>query len=78
MTALYSIQPPHDNVGDIFSLAWVPWGALEEEEETAEQQLSPATTAHVRKHRAGRIYAGCQDTSIMVSTRRNRFATRCR
>lgn len=67
LTALYSIQPPHDNVGDIFSLAWVPWDLLDEDDNPDACQQSPMTRSHIRKHKPGRLYAGCQDTSIMVS-----------
>lgn len=45
--ALYVIHLPNDNVGDIFSLVWVP-----------SSSASTSTQA--------RLYAGCQDTSILV------------
>ncbi|ORY68046.1 hypothetical protein BCR35DRAFT_294767 [Leucosporidium creatinivorum] len=58
LTPLYLIHPPHDNVGDIFSLAWVPFDLL-----GAEGAGKGRGQGHGKGK--GRLYAGCQDTSIM-------------
>ncbi|GAA5842241.1 hypothetical protein JCM3766R1_005079 [Sporobolomyces carnicolor] len=61
LSLFYLIHPPHDNIGDIFSLTWVPHELIPEcqhPQHAAERQNSIS-----RKNR-GRLYAGCQDTSI--------------
>ncbi|POY70603.1 hypothetical protein BMF94_6381 [Rhodotorula taiwanensis] len=60
LSLVYLIHPPHDNIGDILSLAWVPYNLLDK----ADSDRRPnGAAARVRKP-AGRLYAGCQDTSI--------------
>ncbi|KAM0790317.1 hypothetical protein ACM66B_003203 [Microbotryomycetes sp. NB124-2] len=57
MTPLYLIQPPHDNIGDVLSLAWVGSDLLDFE------QRAQGSSRSVKGK--GRLYAGCQDTSVM-------------
>lgn len=54
LSPLYLIQPPHDNIGDLLSLVWVPSDLIDGD-------------ITGRQHKGkGRLYAGCQDTSIQV------------
>ncbi|GAA5958782.1 hypothetical protein JCM21900_004760 [Sporobolomyces salmonicolor] len=57
LSLFYLIQPPHDNIGDILSLAWVPLDQLEHGPHSSKR------FGHSPKGK-GRLYAGCQDTSI--------------
>lgn len=62
LSALYVIYPPHDNVGDIFSLAWVGSDVLALD---ADDELGVGMGAGPARPR-GRLFAGSQDTSIQV------------
>lgn len=59
LSALYVVHPPHDNVGDIYSLAWVDHDLLEGDLEDHPSLSSPSKGK-------GRLYAGCQNNSIQV------------
>ncbi|GAA5958312.1 hypothetical protein JCM3765_004788 [Sporobolomyces pararoseus] len=64
LSLFYLIHPPHDNIGDIFSLTWVPHELIPEchhPHHASERKNSHHSSS--RKAR-GRLYAGCQDTSI--------------
>ncbi|GAA6010624.1 hypothetical protein JCM11491_002998 [Sporobolomyces phaffii] len=61
LSLFYLIHPPHDNIGDIFSLTWVPHDLIPECQHP--QHASERHSSTSRKGR-GRLYAGCQDTSI--------------
>ncbi|BGP54969.1 hypothetical protein JCM8202v2_002557 [Rhodotorula sphaerocarpa] len=61
LSLVYLIHPPHDNIGDILSLAWVPYRDLNDDGPSD----SKTNGAHIRDRKPfGRLYAGCQDTSI--------------
>jgi di- and tripeptidase len=62
LSAIYVIHPPHDNVGDIFSLAWVGGEVLGLD---IDDELGVRMGAVPARSR-GRLFAGCQDTSIQV------------
>ncbi|GAA5873250.1 hypothetical protein JCM8547_008613 [Rhodosporidiobolus lusitaniae] len=58
---LYLIHPPHDNTGDILSLAWIPYDQLDQDEV---KRTRTREGGHGKEKPTGRLYAGCQDTSI--------------
>ncbi|GAA5875874.1 hypothetical protein JCM1840_002961 [Sporobolomyces johnsonii] len=58
LSLFYLIQPPHDNIGDILSLAWVPLDQLADDSHHSSKRSGHSTKGK------GRLYAGCQDTSI--------------
>ncbi|BGP20053.1 hypothetical protein JCM10213_003563 [Rhodosporidiobolus nylandii] len=62
LSLLYLIHPPHDNTGDILSLAWIPYQELEDD---AIKRPRARESRNERKEKpTGRLFAGCQDTSI--------------
>jgi hypothetical protein len=61
LSLLYLIHPPHDNTGDILSLAWIPYDQLE-----ADEVKRPKGRHAGKEKPTGRLFAGCQDTSIQV------------
>ncbi|GAA6060784.1 hypothetical protein JCM10212_005433 [Sporobolomyces blumeae] len=63
LSLFYLIHPPHDNIGDIFSLAWVPHDLIPECHHAHHASEGHANHAASKRGR-GRLYAGCQDTSI--------------
>lgn len=61
LSLFYLIHPPHDNIGDIFSLTWVPHELIPE----CSHSHHPTDRHHsISRKGRGRLYAGCQDTSI--------------
>ncbi|GAA5821143.1 hypothetical protein JCM11251_001983 [Rhodosporidiobolus azoricus] len=65
LSLLYLIHPPHDNTGDILSLAWVPYDHLDDENAGRRPRRSEGGDGRSRKEKpTGRLFAGCQDTSI--------------
>ncbi|GAA5904558.1 hypothetical protein JCM6882_004907 [Rhodosporidiobolus microsporus] len=65
LSLLYLIHPPHDNTGDILSLAWVPYDELEDDQSGRRPRTSQGRDGRSGKERpTGRLFAGCQDTSI--------------
>jgi len=68
LSLVYLLHPPHDNIGDILSLAWLPSDSLEDDEHAGHRRgVGMGHSAHEGGRRgAGRLFAGCQDTSIQV------------
>ncbi|GAA5877521.1 hypothetical protein JCM3774_005895 [Rhodotorula dairenensis] len=65
LSLVYLIHPPHDNIGDILSLAWIPYDTLEQGAAARNAAHSSPKGPHLRDRKpAGRLFAGCQDTSI--------------
>ncbi|GJN94288.1 hypothetical protein Rhopal_007362-T1 [Rhodotorula paludigena] len=66
LSLLYLLHPPHDNIGDILSLAWIPTDLLEEDDHAGHRRGTGLNLAggSGTKGSTGRLYAGCQDTSI--------------
>ncbi|BGP03427.1 hypothetical protein JCM10021v2_007160 [Rhodotorula toruloides] len=64
LSLLYLIHPPHDNIGDILSIAWVPSELLDEDEHAGHRRGREVPGTSGRRRGTGRLYAGCQDTSI--------------
>ncbi|GAA5844298.1 hypothetical protein JCM9279_001759 [Rhodotorula babjevae] len=66
LSLVYLLHPPHDNIGDILSLAWLPSDSLEDDEHAGHRRgVGMGHAAHEGGRRgAGRLFAGCQDTSI--------------
>ncbi|GAA5998967.1 glutamine amidotransferase subunit DUG2 [Rhodotorula paludigena] len=66
LSLLYLLHPPHDNIGDILSLAWIPTELLEEDDHAGHRRGTGLNLAggSGTKGSTGRLYAGCQDTSI--------------
>ncbi|BGP43435.1 hypothetical protein JCM10449v2_007470 [Rhodotorula kratochvilovae] len=66
LSLVYLLHPPHDNIGDILSLAWVPSEMLEEDDHAGHRRgVGLGFSAHEAARKAtGRLFAGCQDTSI--------------
>ncbi|GAA6008400.1 hypothetical protein JCM10207_000113 [Rhodosporidiobolus poonsookiae] len=66
LTLQYLIHPPHDNTGDVLALAWVPFDELVDDTGGAKKGRTRASTAGQggRERPRGRLFAGCQDTSI--------------
>ncbi|KAK4046917.1 hypothetical protein OIO90_006399 [Microbotryomycetes sp. JL221] len=67
MTPLYLVQPPHDNIGDVLSIQWVSSELLASDQH--HHRYSYANGGGQGSSKSvkgkGRLYAGCQDTSIM-------------
>lgn len=67
LSLVYLIHPPHDNIGDILSLAWIPYDTLAQGAPAQNAAHSSPNGPHLRDRKpAGRLFAGCQDTSIQV------------
>lgn len=69
LSLVYLIHPPHDNTGDILSLAWIPFSMLAQGDPARNKNGNHHATAPPRienRKPAGRLFAGCQDTSIQV------------
>lgn len=68
LSLLYLLHPPHDNIGDILSLAWIPTELLEDDDHAGHRRGTGMNLAggSGTKGSTGRLYAGCQDTSIQV------------
>ncbi|KAG0655005.1 hypothetical protein C6P46_001294 [Rhodotorula mucilaginosa] len=67
LSLVYLIHPPHDNTGDILSLAWIPFSMLAQGDPARNKNGNHHATAPPRienRKPAGRLFAGCQDTSI--------------
>ncbi|GAA6048648.1 hypothetical protein JCM3770_001999 [Rhodotorula araucariae] len=66
LSLVYLLHPPHDNIGDILSLAWIPSELLEEDDHAGHRRgVGMGHSGHEAARKAtGRLFAGCQDTSI--------------
>ncbi|GAA6037565.1 hypothetical protein JCM8097_006116 [Rhodosporidiobolus ruineniae] len=62
LSLLYLIHPPHDNIGDILSLAWIPYEQLDED--VGKRHKTRGEGIGLKEKPTGRLFAGCQDTSI--------------
>lgn len=75
LSLVYLIHPPHDNTGDILSLAWIPYSVLAQGD-PARKNGNHATAPPIQNLKpAGRLFAGCQDTSIQVRIMRSSLLT---
>lgn len=66
LSLLYLIHPPHDNIGDILSIAWVAGDLLDDDEHAGHRRGREVPGTSGRRRGTARLYAGCQDTSIQV------------
>ncbi|BGP27612.1 hypothetical protein JCM10295v2_006586 [Rhodotorula toruloides] len=64
LSLLYLIHPPHNNIGDVLSIAWVPSELLDDDEHAGHRRGREVPGTGGRRKGTGRLYAGCQDTSI--------------
>ncbi|BGP11341.1 hypothetical protein JCM10049v2_007246 [Rhodotorula toruloides] len=64
LSLLYLIHPPHDNIGDILSIAWVAGDLLDDDEHAGHRRGREVPGTSGRRRGTARLYAGCQDTSI--------------
>ncbi|GAA5984956.1 hypothetical protein JCM11641_005597 [Rhodosporidiobolus odoratus] len=64
LSLLYLIHPPHDNTGDILSLAWVPYAQLQDDGLNRPRAREGRDERERKEKPTGRLFAGCQDTSM--------------